>query len=403
MKTLIAFSDARRIVLDAVAPGPVDHVALEAAVGRTLAAPIESTRAVPPFDNAAMDGFALRHADVADGPTSLRIIGTVPAGTTPDCRVTAGTCAQIMTGAPLPPGADTVVRMERTAPAEDADRVAIQTVPPRHANVRRAGEDMQPGEVVIAAGTVLEGSALRVAAALGHGTVPVRAVPSVAVLATGDELVHPGEPLGPGQIYDANSPALMAQVHDAGGRVMHRAVARDDRGTLRATLETARRADMLVVTGGISVGERDLVRQELEAMGTTWHFWKVKQRPGKPVAFGVLDGTPVFGLPGNPVAAGVCFEAYVRPALAAMLGREPACRPLVTATLTAPARKKPGPYYLARGIAAHDAAGQLQVRPTDKQNSHISTSLLAANCLIHLPEAMEHPTAGTRVQIEWLH
>lgn len=403
MRMQISVAEARRLVLNAIPKGPTEQVPLAQARTRTLAHPLVSRASIPPFDNAAMDGFAVRSADLTAPPTELRLIDDIPAGVSPQQKVESGTCARIMTGAFFPDGADAVVPVEWTEQVDTSDRHIrfMRTVQPG-ANVRRAGENLQPGQQVVGAGTVIDAAVIDILATLGYGSVPVRQPPCAAVLATGDELVDASDSPAPGQIRNSNGPALAARVESAGGTVLGPMLARDDRSEIRARLDEARQANVLVVAGGVSVGEHDLVRQTLDAMGAEWHFWKVRQRPGKPFAFGCLDDRPVFGLPGNPVAAAVCFEVYVRPALAAMLGRQPVTRPLVPATLAAPVRKKPGPYYFTRGVAEHDDQGCLHVRPTPAQNSHISSSLIAANCLIHLPEKMAPPERGARVQIEWL-
>lgn len=401
METFITVEAARALVLANAPRGPVETVPLREAGGRTLARPVVGREAIPPFDNAGMDGYAVRTADLTALPAELLIIEDLPAGTFPTRRVDAGTCARIMTGAPFPEGADAVVPVEATAAAAPG-RVRILKEVSVGQHVRRAGQDVRPGEEVLAAGTVVTPAAVGLLATLGFARVPVFGRPSVAIVATGDELVDVGATPGPGQIRNANGPALAAQVEAAGGRVAALLQARDDRDATRAVLAAARAADVLVFSGGVSMGAYDVVREVLEAGGTRFLFWKVRQRPGKPLAFGVLDGRPVFGLPGNPVSASVCFEQYVRPALAQMLGRRAVLPRLVPAVLAAATPKKAGLHHFTRGIATVGEDGRLMVRDTGGQASNLYTSLAKANCLLHLPEALEDPPAGTRVEIEWL-
>jgi len=240
-------------------------------------------------------------------------------------------------------------------------------------------------------------------AMVGAAKVPVHAVPSVAVIATGDELVEVDETPGPGQIRNANAPALAAQVRSAGGCVHGAYLARDDKADVRRVIEAAREADVLVFSGGVSVGTHDYVKQVLDAMGMELLFWKVRQRPGKPLAFGLMDGTPVFGLPGNPVSSAMCFEQHVRPALAKMLGRKALLRPRHPAVLSADTPKVEGLHYFARGVAEFGKGRKLYVRDTGPQASNLYSSVVKANCIIHLPARLRDPAPGTEVEIEWLH
>ncbi len=399
MKTFVSVDDARSTVLDHASLQPDEQISYEASRGRTLAAPVVSKEPVPPFDNSAMDGYAVHARDVETPPTRLPIAFEVAAGAAPETPLPPGTCAPITTGGAVPEGADAVIRVERTE--RTGDTVRFDTDATAGQNIRPAGEDMAAGQTIIDAGTVVTPSAVGVMASLGHTQVTVRCQPRVVVLATGDELVPPNAAPGPGQIRNSNGPLLAQLLHTAGAtaRTEH---AGDDEAALQDVLETARSADALLLTGGMSVGEDDLVRDVLETMGARWLFWKVRQRPGKPFGFGLLDDTLVFGLPGNPVAAAVCFEAYVRPALARMLGRSVVQRPLHAATLTEPLRVKAGYHYFTRGRAQPNDEGCLEVHSAGPQGAGILSSLHRANCLIHLPEDVVDPQPGDRVQIEWL-
>lgn len=401
MEEFISVEKARSIVLQSVELQPAERIALAEARGRTLADAVRSRDSIPPFDNSAMDGYAVRAADVRDVPTTLRIIEEIPAGAVPQKELPAGTCAQIMTGAPVPPGADAVVPVEWTERAGDIE-VRVERSAEDGRYVRPSGQDVQSGERVFEAGQIVTPPVIGMLATLGVAKAVVRVPPRVAVIATGNELVPVDAELGPGQIRNANGPALAAQVRAAGAVPRSPLLARDDRADVRRVIEEALAADVLVFSGGVSVGEYDLVKQVLDAMGMEMYFWKVRQRPGKPLAFGTLQGTPVFGLPGNPVSSAMCFEQHVRPALAKMLGRRRVMRPRHPAVLDAPTPKPEGLHVFARGIAAFGGDGRLHVRDTGPQASNLYSSVVEANCIIHLPEDLTEPGPGTNVHIEWL-
>jgi len=401
MREFIPFEDARRLVVEAVPQQPVVRVGLADALGRTLAQPVRSRDTIPPFDNSAMDGFAVRTADFADLPVVLSVLEDIPAGSVPQQEVQPGTCSRIMTGAQFPSGADAVVPVEWTEPAGEG-RIRFLRAPTPGQHVRQAGRDITDGQLVFAPGQRVTPPVVGMLATLGFAAVDVRVPPHVAVISTGNELVDAAMTPGPGQIRNANGPALAAQVTSAGGVSFPPLLARDDEAHIRAVIEQALAADMLVFSGGVSVGDYDFVKQVLDAMGMELVFWKVQQRPGKPLAFGLLQGKPVFGLPGNPVSSAMCFEQYVRPALAQMLGRQEVFAPLHPARLTAPTRKMAGLHYFARGHATVDAEGSLLVRDTGPQGSHLYSSVVQANCIFHMPPEMESPAPGTQVLVEWL-
>jgi molybdopterin molybdotransferase len=348
-----------------------------------------------------MDGYAVRTDDLGDLPATLRIASEIPAGVMPDRPVEAGACAQIMTGAPVPEGADAIAPVEWTERIGE-EEVRIERAPEPGQYVRPAGKDVAEGEVVAEAGQVITPPVMGMLAKVGVAEVPVRVPPTVAVIATGDELVDIDETPGPGQIRNSNAPALAAQVRAAGGVCYAQLRARDNKEDIRRVIEEALAADVLVFSGGVSVGEYDLVKDVLDEMGMTLAFWKVRQRPGKPLAFGMLRGTPVFGLPGNPVSSAMCFEQHVRPALAKMLGRRELMRPRHPAVLAAETTKVEGLHFFARGIASFGEDGRLQVRDTGPQASNLYSSVVKANCIVHLPEDLAEAPAGTPVEIEWL-
>ena len=399
MREYISFEEAQETVLNTVERVPVERIPLADVPGRTLAEPVTSLEDVPPFDNSAMDGYALRSADVAGAGSTLLCIGEVAAGSAGNIRVESGTCVAIMTGAPIPPGADSVVPVEHTSRVDDG--IHFESPVEANANVRRAGEDLRAGELVIEEGRLLTPGAVAVLASLGLAEVVVSREPVVAIVTTGSELVDHTKKPGPGQIRDSNGPALAALVRSAGGRVSALLRTRDDRAAIRQNIERALEADVVIISGGVSVGEYDLVKDVLDELGMELLFWKVRQRPGKPLAFGRIEKTPVFGLPGNPVSSAVCFEKYVRPALTRMLGRSQVRRPLATGRLTAHVTKVEGLYTFARGIGRW-RDGELLIDPLPHQGSHVASSMLRANGLVHLPENLKDAPAGLQVGFEWL-
>jgi len=401
MKEFISIVEARSIVLGMVSSLPTERIAWSNGLRRTLAQLIRSRDDIPPFANSAMDGYAVRASDLQVLPATLPVVEDIPAGTFPQQAVEPGTCARIMTGAPFPEGADAVAPVEWTQQGKDGT-VQFNRAPAPGEHVRAAGQDVRDGEVVFEPGQVITPPVIGMLAMLGYPEVEVYQRPCVAVISTGDELVDASEALGPGKIRDSNGPALVAQVASAGAEALPPFRARDTLSSIRHIIEQALDADVLLFSGGVSVGAYDLVKQVLDEMGMELFFWKVRQRPGKPLAFGRLQGRFVFGLPGNPVSSAICFEQYVRPALAKMQGRRELLRPRYTARLDAPTSKKAGLYYFARGCAFYDADGRLCVHDTGPQASNLYTSMVRANCIFHMPEALEDPPVGTLVEVEWL-
>lgn len=401
MEEFISVEEAWNAIASVLERQPAERVPLMETLGRTLAEAAVSRDAIPPFDNSAMDGYAVRSEDLREVPRRLRVCERIPAGSYPQQVVQPGTCAQIMTGAPFPEGADAVVPVEWTE-GETEGGVLIRRAPQPGQHVRAAGRDVLAGSRVFEAGQVVTPPVLGMLAALGYAEAAVRSRPRVAVIATGDELVDPAEVPGPGQIRNANGPALTAQVQHAGGDPLPSLHARDDPADLKRVVEQALAAEVLVFSGGVSVGAYDHVKDVLDRMGLELLFWQVRQRPGKPLAFGTLQGKPIFGLPGNPVSSAMCFEQYVRPALACMLGRTDVRRPRYPAVLDEAVSKKAGLHHFVRGRAFFTSAGTLRVRPTGAQDSNLYSSVVRANCIVHLPEGMEDPPEGTAVMLEWL-
>lgn len=389
-------------MLERVPQPQLEPVALTEAHGRVLARDVTSADDVPGFDNSAMDGFALRSADVAAAaPTAaieLRLVGESRAGSPYAGMLGPGEAIAISTGAMVPAGADAVLRVEDAEHADGRLRVAAPL--PAGKEIRRAGEDVRAGERVLAAGTRLGPAELGVAASTGVAELPCARRPRVAVVVTGDELVRPPAPLGPGQIRNTNGYALPAQALAAGAEVLEVVTVGDDFRATVSALERALAADVVVATGGVSVGPHDHVRPALAELGVEQVFWGIALRPGKPTFFGTRAETIVFGLPGNPVSAMVTFHLFARPAIARMLGTTPRER-RATATFDAGYAKRPGRAHVVRCTLKADDDGW-HVHPTKDQGSHVLTSMLGAEALAYLDVARGDVSAGERVEIEIL-
>ncbi|MFB7937525.1 gephyrin-like molybdotransferase Glp [Streptomyces sp. NPDC056049] len=402
---------------------PLDPIELPLldAQGCVLVEDVTVPAALPPFDNSSMDGYAVRVADVAGAteefPAVLTVVGDVAAGAGGLPEVGPGQAARIMTGAPLPPGAEAVVPVEwtdggagegsatgmraaSTAPEGAAGEVRVHRAAEAGAHVRRAGSDVRAGELALAAGTVLGPPQLGLLAAIGRGTVTVRPRPRVVVLSTGSELVQPGEELGPGQIHDSNSFALAAAARDAGALAYRVGAVADEAESLRATIEDQLiRADLLVTTGGVSVGAYDVVKEALSADGQV-DFRKLAMQPGKPQGFGAIgpEQIPLLALPGNPVSSYVSFELFVRPAIRALMGLDDLHRPVVRATLKAdaPLTSPAGRRQYLRGT--YDAESGT-VTPVGGAGSHLIAALALADCLLVVPEDRTAADPGEELDV----
>ena len=388
-------------ILDRIRPLPPTHLAIPEAEGCVLAEDITASRPLPPFDNSAMDGYALISADVAgaskDTPAKLRVSGEVAAGDTGAYAVTPGSCLRITTGAKLPGGADAVV------PVEDTDgglaQVAVRAAVSPGDSVRFSGGDARQGDVLLPAGTRLGPMQIAVLAASGRARAEVYPRPRVVVLSTGDELTSPGTPLAPGKIWDSNSYMLMAAAHEAGCLAYrHGPIPDDPLEMLPAIEDQLLRADLIVTSGGVSMGgEHDVVKETLSRLGTV-RFGKVAMQPGMPQGFGVIgeDETPIFTLPGNPVSAYVSFQLFVLPALGAMQGQPERRLPSLPATTTGPLRSPPGRRSYLRGVL-DPAEGT--VTPLTGQGSHQIATLGRANALIIVPEWVVSMNEGDSVEV----
>ena len=393
---MISVADALQRVLDGVDVMPNETVAIAAAHGRVLARDVVARLTQPPSNVSAMDGYAVRAADVETVPTILTQIGEAAAGSAFDGAIGAGQTVRIFTGAPVPRGADAIVIQEDTE--TDGDRITMTEAATQGRFIRPAGLDFKVGDVGITAHRVLSARDIGLAAAMNVPWLTVTRAPRIALLATGDEIVRPGEPVGPNQIISSNTLALMGLIKACGGEAIDLGIARDDEDSLRALAAGARGADMLVTLGGASVGDHDLVRKVLGQDGLELNFWRIAMRPGKPLIFGRIGDTPMMGMPGNPVSSLVCGLVYLRPAIRAMLGLNPhATRhsALLGRDLAANDQRQD---YL-RAAATTDANGQMVVTPFDKQDSSMLSRLTRADCLVLRPPHAETAKAGDRVEI----
>ena len=406
MRTFISFDEARTIVLESAIEKDTESIYFEEAIGRTLREDIRTSEPVPPFDNSAMDGYAVRHEDCDDVPATLEVVSDIPAGASHTSTVGPGQAARIMTGAPVPLGANAIVPVEKTH-SEDRSIVVVEASPSPGAHIRRSGEELSENELVMRAGLVFSPPGIGMLASLGKTKVKVSCRPRLAIISTGDEIIPPDRTPGPGQIRNSNGPSLCEQARAAGADVTHSNHLPDDRAQIRAFVESVQDVDLIVFSGGVSMGEYDFVRTELDAMGARWSFWKVKQRPGKPLAFGSIRGIPILGLPGNPVSSSICFEMYARPLIAKMLGRNRVFRKPLAAVLGGDIPKVEHLYTFARGILGapnedSEMSGRVVVHSTGNQASSMFTSMVEADCIIHLPDGMPAARAGMEVRVELL-
>ncbi|HXK23115.1 MAG TPA: gephyrin-like molybdotransferase Glp [Myxococcota bacterium] len=405
MRTGISAAEALRIILDEVRPLGAETVAISDAVGRVLCEAVASSRLLPPADNSAMDGYALR-ADEARGadsarPAVLPIAFEIPAGDPGTRPLPAGAAARIFTGAPIPPGADSVVRQEDTQ--RHGDRVEIRIAPKPGDHVRRAGEDVRPGERVLEPGTRLSAAHVGMLTSLGRGFVAVHQRPRVAILSGGDELVEPDGDVAGGRIVSSNSWSIAALCRELGALPVYLGIAPDRPEEIERRLRAGLACDAIVSSAGVSVGDRDYARGVFEKLGCRLLFWGVEIKPGHPLAFGAFEGRGplVFGLPGNPVSAVVTFEEFVRPALRRMAGHTQLFRPQVQATLGEPLRKAPGRLHFVRVRLAREG-GRVVARSTGNQSSGVLRSLCDAQGLLIFPAQARELRAGDTATVQVL-
>lgn len=411
---MLSFDEARKIIFDHISRTAAEEIPLTEVLGRVLAENVVADLDIPPYDNSAMDGYAVCAADTSEvGPyhsVTLKIVGETAAGGRLGVKVEPGCCVRIMTGGRIPPGADAIVRVEQTeettgAREEDIDgtekiqklvRIKEEVAPNR--DIRKKGEDVCRGDMVLCKGTRLKPAHVGLLASLGMAMIPVAQRPKVGILATGNELLDPAESPNHEKIYSSNNYALMAQIQEAGGEPVLLGIAGDEEDLLRERIEKGLDCDILITTGGVSAGKYDIVRKVILQAGVVVLFHKVAIRPGMPVLFGTKKERQIFGLPGNPVSAMVTFELFVRPSILRMLGDNQPDREQTSAVLNEPIKKKKDRFHFLRGITTFDGKVR-KVTTTGSQGSGILSSMGRANCLILLPEGSPPKETGDDIQI----
>jgi molybdopterin molybdotransferase len=400
---MITVEQALKTILAQISVLGAERVDILASRGRVLCEDIASGLDVPPLDNSSMDGYAVRAHDVigaaTENPVTLTVIGDLPAGYTATRALEAGQALRIMTGAPIPEGADTVIMQENTT--SQGSTVEILQGEKAGTNIRRAGEDIKKGALLFPAGTFVRPAHIGIMASIKRAMVSVYQRPRVAILSTGDELVDIDGELGPGKIVSSNSYSLMSLVAEAGGTPVMLGIARDTKEALRSHMLEGLHADIIISSGGVSVGDYDFVKDVLQDLGLDMKFWKVLMRPGQPLAFGVIGGKPAFGLPGNPVSAMVSFEQFVRPAMRKMSGHTKLFRPLIEAVAQETVPGRPGRKFFVRCRLSR-IDGTWQATTTGAQGSGILMSMAEASGLMVVPETVEEIKAGDRVRVQVL-
>lgn len=397
--SLMPVEEARARILKGAAPLGTEMVRLVAADGLVPAEDVAATRTQPPFAASAMDGYAVRAADAASVPVDLKVVGEIPAGVVHEGTLGPGEALRIFTGAPMPDGADSIVIQENTD--RDGDIVTVKQTAKEGDHIRPAGLDFSQGDILLKAGTLLSPRHLALAAAMNHATLPVHRRPRIGVLATGDELVLPGEKPGPGQIISSNSIGIAAFVERCGGAAVDLGIARDSAESLAECIATARaeKVDVLVTLGGASVGDHDLVMQALEDEGMMLDFWRIAMRPGKPLLYGRLGDIHVMGLPGNPVSAQVCARVFLLPLIHALLGRDTDEGHARTAKAGTDLKENTLRQHYMRAELTRTEAGDLVATPFSEQDSSMLALLARADCLIVRPPGAPAVKQGDPVRI----
>jgi molybdopterin molybdotransferase len=396
---MLSFYQARDLIIDSVAPLATEKVALLDAAGRAAAEDIIANQPLPLFDNSAMDGYAVRAEDCAPG-ARLPLQGYLPAGGKQDCRVEPGTAVKIMTGAPIPPGADTVIPFEETE--ETPDQITILGKVKQGDHIRWKGEDIQPGDRIIAKGTVLRPAEISLLASFGMSMVKLHRRVRGAILSTGDELQELDELRFEGGIINSNSWALAAAIREIGAEPLMLGIARDNRESLLEKMRDGLQADVLITSAGVSAGDRDFVRDVLEELGVEQKFWKINIKPGKPTAFGMRGETPVFSLPGNPVSTMLTFEEFVRPALLKMMGHRTLLKPLFKARLQDPVKKKYDRLQLMRVAVELNEQGEMVIASAGDQNTGILRTMIYAQGIALLAPDRDYYAAGEQLDVHLL-
>lgn len=398
---MISVESALEVILKEIKPLGLESVDITSALGRVIGEDIAARGANPPWDNSAMDGYALRAADAkgasSEKPVKLSVLYDLPAGSVPEGPVGPGQAVRIMTGAPVPQGADAVVMVEKT---ESGDGFVLVKAEPRGGeNIRKAGEDFKAGDIVIRRGSLIRPAEVSMLATVGVPFVMVHKRPRVAIISTGDELCDIIEAPGLGKISNSNGYALAALVAASGAVPMQLGIARDTKESLRQKLTAALSADCIISSGGVSVGDYDFVKDVLKDMGSSMIFWKVAMKPGKPLAFGVIGGKPAFGLPGNPISSMVAFEQFVRPTLLKMAGKTALYRQTFKAALTKDIKIKPGRMNFIRAELKATENG-FTVTPLDGQGSGMILTMVRANSFVIVPQDSTGFKEGDVVKVQ---
>ncbi len=400
---MISVEDALTTIVSQIRILGTERVSLNDALGRVLAEDVYAPYNIPPLDNSAMDGYAVKYADIAgatpDAPASLEVTGDLPAGYTADHPVFPGKALRIMTGAPVPEGADTVIRQEDTRVEGSTVHILVEV--PQGTNIRKAGEDVRQGSLLFETGTRLRPAHMGILASIQRAVLSVYQRPRVAILSTGDELVDIDQELSPGKIVNSNTYSLAALVRDSGGTPITLGVARDTKEALKERLLEGLHTDIILSSGGVSVGDYDFVKDVLQDLGLEMKFWKVSMRPGQPLAFGIIGGKPTFGLPGNPVSVMVSFEQFVRPAMRKMAGHRDLYRATITAQAEDAVNGGIGKKYFIR-CKVTNRGGSYFVTTTGAQGSGILMSMAEANGLMIIPDDQEAVQSGDMVQVQML-
>ncbi|MBI4653665.1 MAG: molybdopterin molybdotransferase MoeA [Nitrospirae bacterium] len=405
---MIKVEDALTIILNSIAPLDSETISLSDSLGRVLYEDAFSSGDIPAFDNSGMDGYAIKSSDTVgasnETPKILDVIGEIKAGIAASMETKHGQAIKIMTGAPIPKGADSVIMVEETEKSKvksQKSKVKIFKEVEYGDNIRKAGEDIKSSELVIQKGTLLKPAHIGMLAALGISRAKVTRKPHVAILATGDELIDVEEQLTHGKLRTSNTYTLYNQILSCGGEPANIGIARDDIGDLEKKINLCRGHDAIVTSGGVSMGDYDLIKDVLVRLGAEIKFWKIAMRPGKPVLFGIMDGKPVFGLPGNPVSSMVSFEMFVMPAILKMLGQKDDSIKEVEAILDEDIKKKKGLRFFLRAQTRWENSGYI-TKATGPQGSAILKSMMLANSLMILPEDEEFIKKGAKVRVRLL-
>lgn len=398
---MISVEEALSVILSQIREMGTERVDIMSSLGRVIAEDVYAKRDNPPWDNSAMDGYAVRHEDIKgatrENPAALKVIESLPAGYVAKKQIGKGEAIRIMTGAPIPRGTDAVVMVEDTE--KDGENVKVFRETPLGENIRGAGEDIKAGELVVPNGALIRPAEVGIIATCGKAYISIYQRPRVAVISTGDELVDVDEDFTEGKILSSNSYTLSSMAAECGAVVFQLGIAKDTKEALKEKLQQALCADIIITSGGVSEGDFDYVKDVLKELGSEMKFWKVAMKPGKPLAFGVIGGKPAFGLPGNPVSCMVCFEQFVRPSLLKMMGHKRIYRPVIKAALREDIKKKPGRKHFIRSFVRFED-GRYTVTTTGDQGSGILKSMVAANGLLIFPEELTHLKAGDIVNVQ---